>query len=51
MVLRWHNCVNNRYPRTLGDYPLPAWRRFLSAWHIHERIVENLPSGENPQNR
>ena len=50
VVLRWHNCVNDRYRRTLGDYPLPAWRRFLSAWRIHERIVENLPSGE-PQPR
>jgi hypothetical protein len=50
VVLHWHNCVNDRYRRTLGDYPLPAWKRFLSAWHIHERIVENLPAGE-PQPR
>jgi hypothetical protein len=50
VVLRCHNCVNDRYRRTLGDDP-PAWRRFLSAWQIRERGVENLPAGQEPPPR
>jgi hypothetical protein len=51
VVLRCHNCVNDRYRRTLGDDPSPAWRRFLSAWQIRERVVENLPAGQEPPPR
>ncbi len=51
VVLRWHNCVNNQYRRKLGEYPMPAWKRFLTAWRINERVVENLPSREEPQGR
>jgi hypothetical protein len=43
VVLRWHNCVNNQFRRKLGEYPLPAWKKFLSAWRINERVVEVLP--------
>lgn len=44
VVLRWHNCVNNQYRRRLGEYPMPAWKRFLSAWRIRERVVEIVPT-------
>jgi len=47
VVLRWHNCVNDQYRSRLGDYPMPAWKRFLTAWRINERVVENLPK-ESP---
>jgi hypothetical protein len=43
VVLRWHNCVNSLFRRRLGEYPMGAWRRFLSAWQITERFVEALP--------
>jgi hypothetical protein len=43
VVLRWHNCVNSLVRRRLGEYPMGAWRRFLSAWQITERFVEALP--------
>ncbi len=51
VVLGWHNCVNNQYRRRLGEYPLPAWKRFLAAWRITERVVENLPPREGIQSR
>lgn len=52
VVLRWHNCVNNQFRRKLGEYPLPAWKKFLSAWRINERVVETFPIGrEDPQTR
>jgi hypothetical protein len=44
VVLRWHNCVNNQFRRRLGAYPMPAWKRFLSAWRINERVVEVFPT-------
>jgi hypothetical protein len=43
VVLPWHNCVNSEFRRRLGEYPLPAWQRFLSAWKITERLVESMP--------
>jgi hypothetical protein len=43
VVLPWHNCVNHQFRRRLGEYPMSAWRRFLSAWKITERLVESLP--------
>jgi hypothetical protein len=52
VVLRWHNCVNSQFRRKLGEYPLPAWKKFLSAWRINERVVESFPIGrEDPQTR
>jgi hypothetical protein len=52
VVLRWHNCVNNQFRRKLGEYPMPAWKRFLSAWRINERVVEAFPTTrEEPQTR
>jgi hypothetical protein len=44
VVLRWHNCVNNEFRRKLGEYPMPAWKKFLSAWRINERVVELIPT-------
>ena len=44
VVLRWHNCVNNQFRRKLGEYPMPAWKKFLSAWRINERVVELIPA-------
>jgi hypothetical protein len=44
VVLRWHNCVNNQFRRKLGEYPMPAWKKFLSAWRINERVVELIPT-------
>jgi hypothetical protein len=44
VVLRWHNCVNNQFRRKLGEYPMSAWKRFLSAWRINERVVEAFPT-------
>jgi len=43
VFLPWHNCVNSQFRRRLGEYPLPAWQRFLSAWKITERFVESMP--------
>jgi hypothetical protein len=43
VVLPWHNCVNARFRRRLGDYPIAAWKSFLAAWRITERLVESLP--------
>jgi hypothetical protein len=43
VVLPWHNCANAQFRRRLGDYPMAAWLRFLSAWRITERLVEMLP--------
>jgi hypothetical protein len=43
VVLPWHNCANSQFRRRLGDYPMAAWQRFLSAWRISERLVEMLP--------
>jgi hypothetical protein len=51
VVLRWHNCVNNQFRRKLGEYPLPAWKRFLSAWRINERVVEILPQRDESERR
>lgn len=51
VVLRWHNCVNDHDRRRLGGYPMPAWRRFLSAWRISERIVESVPAPAEPLGR
>jgi len=44
VALDWHNCVNDLGRRDIADYPLPAWRRFLTAWEISERLVETLPA-------
>lgn len=44
VVLHWHNCVNNRFRRRLGEYPMAAWQNFLAAWRITERLVEALPN-------
>jgi hypothetical protein len=30
---------------------MPAWKRFLAAWRINERVVESLPPREEPQTR
>ena len=49
VVLRWHNCVNNQYRRKLGEYPIPAWKRFLAAWRINERVVEAFPTTPRDQ--
>jgi hypothetical protein len=43
VVLPWHNCVNHHFRRRLGDYPIEAWRQFLRAWRITERVVESIP--------
>jgi hypothetical protein len=43
VVLPWHNCVNEAARRRLGDYPMPAWQRFLAAWGITETFVETPP--------
>jgi hypothetical protein len=43
VTLRWHNCVNSLFRRRLGEYPMGAWKRFLSAWQITERFVEGPP--------
>jgi hypothetical protein len=43
VVLPWHNCVNSQFRRRLGEYPMRAWQRFLSAWNITERFVESMP--------
>ena len=43
VVLPWHNCVNYQFRRRLGEYPMSAWQRFLSAWKITERFVESMP--------
>jgi hypothetical protein len=51
VVLRWHNCVNNQYRGKLGEYPLPAWKRFLASWRINERVVEMLPPREDSERR
>jgi len=51
VVLRWHNCVNTQYRLRLGDYPMPAWKRFLTAWRINERVVEALPPWDEIQSR
>jgi hypothetical protein len=52
VALRWHNCVNSQYRRKLGEYPMPAWKRFLSAWRIKERVVETVPTTrEDPKPR
>ena len=51
VVVRWHNCVNNQYRRKLGEYPLPAWNRFLAAWRINERVVEVIPTPEGKERR
>ena len=51
VVLRWHNCVNNQYRGKLGEYPMPAWKRFLTAWRINERVVESLPPREDSERR
>jgi hypothetical protein len=47
VVLRWHNCVNSQFRRKLGEYPLPAWKKFLAAWRINERVVEVLPQPQD----
>jgi hypothetical protein len=47
VVLRWHNCVNNQFRRKLGEYPIPAWKKFLAAWRINERVVEVLPPAQD----
>jgi hypothetical protein len=44
VALDWHNCVNDLGRRDIAGYPLPAWRRFLAAWDITERLVETLPA-------
>ena len=49
VVLPWHNCVNEVARRRLGDYPLPAWQRFLDARSITERFVETLPGHDAPE--
>ena len=43
VALDWHNCVNALGRRDIGEYPLPAWQRFLGAWSISERLVETAP--------
>jgi hypothetical protein len=43
VMLPWHNCVNTQYRSRLGEYPMAAWKRFLSAWRITERVVESFP--------
>jgi len=43
LALDWHNCVNALGRRDIGEYPLPAWQRFLGAWSISERLVETAP--------
>jgi hypothetical protein len=43
VLLRWHNCANALVRRRLGEYPMRDWKRFLSAWQITERFVENIP--------
>jgi hypothetical protein len=51
VVLRWHNCVNDEFRRKLGGYPMPAWKRFLAAWRVNERVVENIPPRDDIQTR
>ena len=36
--------MNNQFRRKLGEYPMSAWKRFLSAWRINERVVEAFPT-------
>ena len=47
VVLRWHNCVNNQFRRKLGEYPIHAWKKFLAAWRINERVVEIVPPAQD----
>lgn len=51
VVLRWHNCVNTQFRRRLGEYPLPAWKKFLVAWRINERVVESFPTPREDSER
>jgi hypothetical protein len=35
----WQNCVNSAGLKHIGEYPRVAWRSFLEAYGIRERIV------------
>jgi hypothetical protein len=40
---KWHNCVNDKMQTHAGDYPKAAWKKFLSAYGIKARLVQENP--------
>jgi hypothetical protein len=40
---KWHNCVNDHMQTHAGDYPKAAWKKFLSAYGIKARLVQENP--------
>jgi hypothetical protein len=38
----WHNCTNKTVREQLGEYPKQAWKAFLDAYGIRERIESTV---------
>ena len=35
----WHNCMNDAFHESYGEYPIEAWRVFLKEFGIQETVV------------